>query len=149
MEEDPGDAALDDLFYPGSKRRRPAAPRPPQAAQKDTSWAENPVNRKVRLVRGREMEFFTIGALADALGKRPVTIRKWISEGVIPDASYRTPPVAHTRGDAGRRLWTRRQIEALVQIATRCGMLSKKQLTHEEMDVFKKAVWTWWKKHAA
>lgn len=142
--EDPTDRALDDLFYPGSKKRRPAPVQGPQKAQEDGSWADSPVHRKLRQVRGREMEFFTIGALSIALGKRPVTLRKWIATGVLPDATYRTPPVGNTRGDAGRRLWTRQQIEGLVQIAAKSQVFAKQQLTHSEMDQFRLAVWAWW-----
>jgi hypothetical protein len=69
------------------------------------------------------MEFFHIGALAKALGRRPVTIRSWITKAWIPKARYRTNDVVGSRGNAGRRLWNRKMIEGMQRIAREEGLL--------------------------
>lgn len=61
--------------------------------------------------------YYTIGAVADATGKSVSAIRRWISAAVIPDAPYRTDAIEKTLGNAGRRLWTRQQVEAIAQLA--------------------------------
>lgn len=67
-------------------------------------------------------DIFTIEALALALKKRPGTIRDWITRGWLPEARLRTPPVAGTLKDAGRRLWTREEIEFIVRCAKEEGI---------------------------
>lgn len=100
--------------YPGSKRvkksverRKPSKGPPP----KEHNWQAKP---KVYRVDGVDREFYTIGALAEALGKKPVTIRMWIQTSIIPDTRFRTPKVGDQKG---RRLWTRRQILEIQHIA--------------------------------
>jgi hypothetical protein len=77
-------------------------------------------------VAGVETEFFTVGDLAKALGRQPVTIRKWEREGVIPKSTYQSPG----RDDdvrGRRRLYTREQIEGMVRIAHEEGVLVSHQ----------------------
>lgn len=50
-----------------------------------------------------------IGDLASALNRSADTIRRWISDGTIPDAEH--------RGDGDIRWWTTREINMLVEIA--------------------------------
>lgn len=69
---------------------------------------------KVFTVNGIDMEFFTVGQLAAVLGRRPVTIRKWESDGVLPTTWYNTPS-EDPRGR--RRLYTWAMLEGIVQIA--------------------------------
>lgn len=71
------------------------------------------------LVKGKPEKFYTIGALARALGKSQVTIRSWEQKGWLPAPSFRTPP---PKGDQipgkatkGLRLYTRDQLLFLVQ----------------------------------
>lgn len=73
------------------------------------------------LVNGQARRFYTIGSLAEALNRKPVTIRSWESKGWIPPASFRTPT---PRGDTipgkqvrGRRLYSEAQIVFLVEAA--------------------------------
>jgi hypothetical protein len=61
--------------------------------------------------------------LAEALHRRPITIRTWIRKHWLPEAWHRTEPIPRTRGDAGRRLWTAEQINAIVAIAQDEGLL--------------------------
>lgn len=113
-----------DENYPGSKQKRvdfrAAAKERREKAQEAVSWDAKPIKKSIR---GVDLDLFTIGPLAKALGKKPVTIRRWIDMGWLPKARYRTPPVKNTRGDAGRRLWTREQVELIVRIATEEGIV--------------------------
>jgi MerR family regulatory protein len=61
---------------------------------------------KTYVINGRETELFTIGELAEQLDRQRQTIRKWEREGIIPAATFRSK--------AGRRLYTRPQITAIV-----------------------------------
>lgn len=94
-------------FYPGSKTpRKPAVvvvdEAPPQP------WDAKPI---IRTIRGREVEFFTIGSLAQALNRAVVSIRLWEKKGYIPKAPFRLPD---HKGGKGDRLYTRSLIEATV-----------------------------------
>jgi hypothetical protein len=108
-------------FYPGSTRpiiRHPNRKREEQGTEDDdiASWDRNP---RVYKVGGENMEFFTVGQLALALHRRPVTIRKWEQLGKFPKATYRSPS-EHTQGV--RRLYSRAQVEGVVQIAKAEGL---------------------------
>jgi hypothetical protein len=100
--------------YPGSKKK---IGHKDQVDAKVEEWAEKP---KVYTVRGKDVEFFSIGQLALALNRRPVTIRKWESEGIIPRSTF-TAPSDDPRGK--RRLYTRKQVEGIVKIAREEGIL--------------------------
>ncbi len=102
--------------YPGSKQKRRAVASKSTPAPQTTRWDDHPLWVPIN---GTKHEFFYIGALAEALGRRPNTIRKWLNQGVIPPARYRTsnPDVR-----ASRRLWTRAQIEGIVRIAREEGL---------------------------
>lgn len=126
--------SFEDEYYPGSRRkRRESIPMRQERvlaeriqAKQDEPWDARPWRKHIRLRDGREvdLDMFPIRALAKALNRNSVTIRRWIRLGHLPKAKYQTPPLAGTRGDAGRRLWTRAQIEGIVQIAKEEGLLS-------------------------
>ena len=97
--------SLIDGFYPGSKTPR-QAPIFVDREVSDEPWDADPI---IRTVRGKEMEFFSIGALAKCLGRSIVGIRLWERKGRIPTAPYRMPDHAGGKGD---RLYTREIIEA-------------------------------------
>jgi hypothetical protein len=103
-------------FYPGSttpiNRNKPIP-----VHDKTGQWDENPRFYKVN---GVEVEFFTVGHLAAALGRKPVTIRKWENDGVIPKATYQRNS-EDSRGR--RRLYTRDQVEGILKIAKEEGIL--------------------------
>jgi hypothetical protein len=115
--------------YPGKTppKNRPGSPGPknPITPPEDDvpRWDRNP---RIFMVKGVEQEFFTVGALAMALGKKPVTIRAWESNGVIPQASFRapTPKGEQVPGKAvkGLRLYSRAQVELLIEAARRFGI---------------------------
>ena len=66
--------------------------------------------------------FYPIGVLAKALGRKPVTIRKWESDGWLPRAHYRSTAM---QGNGKSRLYTREHIEGIVQIANEEGVLDR------------------------
>lgn len=90
--------------------------------EKPTGWDRRPV---IRSVGGRNQEFFTIGALCEALGKKPQTIRKWIRNGWLPKARYRLPVATSAMlGTAtGKRLWSRAEVEGIIKIAEEEGIV--------------------------
>ena len=102
--------------YPGSKQlRRAVAPQPAPAVD-DRAW-DRPVKK---VVRGQEVELFTIGQLGQALGRAAVTLRLWERNGIIPKARMRLAP---KNGIGGRRYYTRAQVEGIAQIAQEEGLL--------------------------
>lgn len=102
-----------------SKWREQQTPSPPE----ERTWDKHPITKKVK---GVPQEFFRIGALAAALGRQTVTIRKWERLGIIPKADYQTKPPVLKRSDRpplpgkavrGKRLYSRAQIEGVVAAA--------------------------------
>lgn len=108
-----GDINVDDK-YPGSrhKRRSLSVGHAEVIAPDDSGWSDKPLQMKIN---GVMYEFFTIGQLAMALNRKPITIRKWEDRKVIPKARYRDP--------RGRRLYTRRQVEGLIDLCHQHGIL--------------------------
>ena len=72
-------------------------------------------------VAGQDVELFTVGQLAQALGREAGTIRKWEANGIIPKAMYSSPSI-DPRGK--RRLYTRAMVEGIVKIAKQEGILA-------------------------
>lgn len=128
MSDDPLDAVVaehfGDLRYPGSRhvrqglRAKEAVPIPQEG-----DWDANP---RILPVNGEDVEFFTIGALATALERSPVTIREWESKGIIPKARFQIPGKDGLRGK--RRLYTRPQIEGIILIAREEKILGVKKV---------------------
>lgn len=113
----------DDLveFYPGSSRPVVRHPNRNQKTttvepDKEDSWDAHP--RSFR-VGGKSHEFFTTGNLAQALNRRPGTIRSWEREGLLPKSIFQSPS-KDPRGR--RRLYTRAQVEGIIQIAMEEGL---------------------------
>jgi hypothetical protein len=105
-------------FYPGSKRPLVRHPNRTDEPRPDPGrWDAKP---KMLKVGGEEREFFTVGQLAQALGRQAVTIRNWERTGVIPKPTFRKPS-QDPRG--ARRLYTRAQVEGIVKIAKEEGLL--------------------------
>lgn len=111
--------------FPGSRppvNRQPEAPAP----EPDILWDSHPL---MRFVNGVEYEFFQVGALAEALGRQPVTIRSWETKGLLPGTPFRSAmpsrsPLATLGKTAkGRRLYLRAQIEGILQIASEEGVI--------------------------
>ena len=116
---------LDD-YYPNSKRKRRV--KEEKINKKDSDWTINPI--KKTLPNGRDMEFYTIGALAVALGRPLVTIRYWMKEGYLPAPSYRLGDKTDATGKEikGRRLYSRAQIDVAVELFGKAGFLNKTRI---------------------
>lgn len=120
-------AGLDD-YYPGSKRKRkPLVQKEPEVTP-DLNWDARPF--KKTLPNGKDIEMFTIGALASAVGRPVITIRTWIKEGHIPPSPYRLPDTVDKYGKsrAGRRMWSRAMIESLIELFGKSGLLTVKRI---------------------
>lgn len=130
MSEDFIDKSFADLddFYPGSKRKRkPIEAKKPEVTP-DSNWDSRPYVKT--LPNGRDLEMFTIGALASAVGRPVITIRAWIKEGYLPASPYRLPTKKNIKGEdhAGRRLYSRAMVESLVDIFTKAGLMETKRI---------------------
>ena len=119
-------AGLDD-FYPGSKRKRkPVVAKKPEVEPVPT-WDAKPYVKT--LPNGRDLELFTIGALAAAVGRPLISIRSWIKEGYIPAAPYRLPSkMVNGKEQKGRRLYSKAMIQRLVELLDSAGLLYTKRI---------------------
>jgi hypothetical protein len=118
---------LDD-YYPGSKRKRkPLVVKEPEVTP-DPTWDAKPF--KKTLPNGKDIEMFTIGALASAVGRPVITIRTWIKEGYIPPSPYRLSDTVDKNGKSlpGRRMWSRAMVESFVELLGKAGLLDVKRI---------------------
>lgn len=139
------DLGLDE-FYPGSKTKRRG---PSQVAVRTTSspagaWDEQPF---MKFMGGKQVEMFTIGALAKALERPVVTIRLWTRKGYIPQAPYRLPDKVLEGGtkQKGRRLYTRALIEATVEAFQNRGLIGSARVEwsrHRDLSIELLEKWT-------
>lgn len=110
-----------DKFYPGSKRKRrePVAPKAPVV----TSWEDTYFEKT--LPNGRQLQMYTLGSLAKALGRSTKTMRQWLDKGILPSSPYRLPSKQGANGKeyAGRRLYSKEMVEAAVVIFTNAGLM--------------------------
>lgn len=147
MSEDFIDKSFADLdaYYPGSKRKRkPIVVKEPEVTP-DSSWDSKPY--KKTLPNGRDLEMFTIGALAAAVGRPVITIRSWIKQGYLPNSPYRLPSTKDINGEdhAGRRLYSRAMVEALIDIFTKAGFMDSKRIEwsmHQQLPQEIAEVWS-------
>ena len=108
-----------DGFYPGSKRKRREVP---QAAPKDVSW-EADAFEKV-LPNGRQIQMYTLGSLAKALGRPTKTVRYWVENGILPTSPYRLPSKeSNGKVYAGRRLYSKAMVQATVELFDKARLL--------------------------
>jgi hypothetical protein len=122
--EDEIEKAFAGLQYkPGSKQKRrevnPKAPR--KKSYEEHSWDADPI---IKTLGGKEVEVFTIGALAKALEKSIISIRSWEKKGYIPRAPYRLRSKSlNGQKVGGNRVYTRALIEIAVEEFSRRGLL--------------------------
>ena len=109
-------------------------------------WDNKPT---IKSLKGVDTEFFTIRALGDAVGKTAVTIRSWEDKGWLPVSRYRTAAPKTTplvgKTPKGKRLYTRHQIEVVIEAATAAGVLDP-TVRRPNWKVFTNAVVDGWKK---
>lgn len=117
-----------DAYYPGSKRKRKEKIIQPYEVEPDAGWDAKPFLKP--LPNGVEIEMFTIGALAVALGRPVITIRTWIKEGYLPASPYRLPAKKNSKGEdqQGRRLYSRAMVEKVVELFSSAGLLHIKRI---------------------
>jgi hypothetical protein len=115
-----------DTYYPGSKRKRKE--KVIKEADPEAAWDTKPIKKK--LPNGNEVELFTIGAMANALGRPVITIRTWIKEGYLPASPYRLPAKKNKNGEdhQGRRLYSRAMVERTVSLFHSAGLLHTKRV---------------------
>lgn len=111
------------MYYPGSKRKRKEKKEEPVKVRELEDWDAQPYVKT--LPNGRDVEFFTLGSLAKALGRPIITVRTWTNKGQLPLPPYRMPAVTDRNGNpwAGRRLYSRPMIEVAVDVFKRNGLL--------------------------
>lgn len=146
MTDDFIDSVISDLdnFYPGSRRKRRVSK--PVEQKTETAWDSNPQIKP--LPNGKDIELFTVGALAQALNRPFITIRKWNEKGYLPTPPYRLPTTKDKNGEdhKGRRLYSRAMIEATVAVFAQFGVLhtsriewsTHRQLTDELAEAWRK-----------
>jgi hypothetical protein len=116
---------------PGSKQKRrestPVADKRRQKAFGESNgWDESPI---IKTLKGKEVEVFTIGALAQALEKEIVTIRLWEKKGYIPGAPYRLRSKSlNGKKVMGNRVYTRELIEIAIEEFQKRNLLGSSRL---------------------
>jgi len=111
---------------PGSRHPRKAdtpkaVSRRVQVMGESNGWDEAPIKK---VFKGEERELFTVGALAQALEKKIVTIRLWERKGYIPIAPFRLRS-KQLNGEKvnGNRVYTRELVEIAIEEFARRGLL--------------------------
>lgn len=138
-----------DAYYPGSKKkRRESTAQKKSPPIEEDRWDSHP---QVKNLAGKDVEFFTAGALAQALGRPLVTVRLWERKGYIPAAPFRLPrQVVNGREVLGRRLYTRALIESTVEAFNRRGLMGKVRINwSEHQDLPIELLETWRRIHAS
>lgn len=93
----------------------------PKPLSMDDGWSDKP---KEFIINGGPMDFFNIGQLARALGRKPVTIRLWEREGILPKATFM---LNANSVNGRRRYYSKGQVEGIVRIALEEGILVSHQ----------------------
>ena len=93
---------------------------------------------------------FPVGALAMALGVSPKAIYKWERLRIMPPSRFRTQAPKQApipdKSAAGRRLYTRAQIEAVIEAAHEAGVIMPRRPgTHPDWQLFTSLVVRSWK----
>lgn len=124
---------------PGSKQKRRevtevAKKQKAKVLGETNGWDANPI---VKTLQGREVDVFTISALALALEKEIVTIRLWEKKGFIPIAPYRLrSKQLNGKKVLGNRVYTRELIEIAIEEFSRRGLLGSARVEwkrHEDL----------------
>lgn len=132
-----------DEYYPGSKRKRKETKKEAYIPEIKT-WDARPFVKT--LPNGTDVEMFTLGALAEALGRPVATVRSWTVVGYLPAPPYRLPDVVDVKGVTrkGRRLYSRAMVLAAVEIFAKFGLLDSVRIEwSEHQNVPKELSETW------
>jgi hypothetical protein len=148
--DDEIDKAFAGLEYkPGSKQKRrevnPKAPR--KKSYEENSWDSMSI---VKSLGGKEVEVFTIGALAKALEKSIISIRSWEKKGYIPRAPYRLRSKSlNGQKVGGNRVYTRVLIEIAIEEFSKRGLLGTSRVEWSEHSDLTFAIMSRWKETIA
>lgn len=112
--------ALAEEFYPGSKRKIDHSEDADDPKVITDGWDAKP---RMYKRNGVDTEFFTVGHLAVAMNRKPLTIRQWERKGIIPKSTYQRAGRGGSQ-HGRRRLYTRAQIEGMIKIAAEEGLLT-------------------------
>lgn len=145
------DDVIDAMFgglgktYPGSKQVRKSLAHPVKKKKEDVeSWEENPQVKK--LPNGKEVELFSAGALALALGRPLVTVRLWERKGYIPRAPYRLKSImVDGKKKPGWRMYSRDMILSAINSFQSRGLLEAPRIDwnrHPDLSVEMLENWT-------
>ena len=126
-------AAFADLEYiPGSKKKRVSNPSRAVVKKESNGWDANPI---IKTLGGKDVEVFTIGALAAALEKQIVTVRLWERKGYIPRAPYRLrSKTLNGKKTDGNRVYTRALIESAIEEFDRRGLIGSARIEWNQHD---------------
>lgn len=140
--------ALDQLIFPGGVPSRTVREQRAGGVLESEApeWSHKP---KIIVANGVAHEFYYISTLAKALNRQVKTLYKWEENGWLPRSRYRTKAKLSSlpgKSEAGRRLYTRDQIEAVVKAAKETGVyeLSRKQTKGPDWHRFTRLVVDAW-----
>lgn len=107
-----------DVFFGDHPRAQYPSKLPPRREQEVEKSVLDDLKSREYLVDGVPMKFYTIGELAKAVNRAPVTIRSWEAKGWLPAATFRAPPPRSQqipgKPSMGARLYSGNQIEFLI-----------------------------------
>lgn len=107
----------------------------------------NGAKGKEYIINNQRYIMYTVGEVAKALKRSPVTIRMWEHNGWIPKPSFRTPPPAGSqipnKATKGRRLYTAEQLDILV---TAVELFGVEEHFSADWDGFKEYIKANWKR---
>ncbi len=121
---------------PGSKKQRrdttdASEKRRSRILGESNGWDANPI---LKTLQGKEVEVFTISAIADALEKKVVTIRLWEKKGYIPIAPYRLrSKTINGKKVNGNRVYTRDLIEITIEEFGKRGLLGSSRVEWNQL----------------
>lgn len=78
-------------------------------------------------INGEEMPLYTIGVLADAIGRNSQTLRKWEVAGTIPKTMFKAK---------GIRLYSQEQIDIVVKHAERYQITQGKSIGNTNFSAY-------------
>jgi hypothetical protein len=132
----------EEQFYPGSKKKR--REKKPTIEFVPEEWRDNYVTK---WLKGKETRMYPVGALATALGVSVQTVRRWSTQGKIPQAPFRLAAnmMIDGRKVPGRRYYTQPLIEAVVDVFTERGIIGQGRIVwdeHEDVPIEIHEKWT-------
>lgn len=76
---------------------------------------------RVCILNGNKVRLFYIGSLAKAMNRTTTSIRIWESRGIIPESWF--------KDKFGKRLYTKEQIDIIVQCAEECDIKQGRKMS--------------------